>query len=326
MAKITLGFDIGSCTLKIAVLRGGSVQLETVRLPEKLVDENGVTMPNAFSDFLRRTLREHRIPKGAGALVLPQNQVICRLVTLPKMTVDQLEMNLPYEFADFIQGLPEQYFCDYALCQRLENEDEQTMPMMAAVAAKQQLESYIQMFARAGVRLKVLLPQEMALIQLAQSQGKGHDCFFVDLGQQFTRITVVSGDRVQATRQIALGGKYLDQLIADELGVDLFLAASYKAADHQNVLSLPAVAELCDRLAVEILKVVNFYQFTFRGSELAGIYLTGGGAGIAPLREAIAGAVGLPLLDPAELLPGVPEGEGADSVFAAGAAMRRDGK
>ena len=41
-------------------------------------------MPNAFSDFLRRTLREHRIPKGAGALVLPQNQVICRLVTLPK--------------------------------------------------------------------------------------------------------------------------------------------------------------------------------------------------------------------------------------------------
>ena len=28
---------------------------------------------------------------------------------------------LPYEFADFIQGVPDQYFCDYALCERGEN-------------------------------------------------------------------------------------------------------------------------------------------------------------------------------------------------------------
>lgn len=324
MAKTRLGFDVGSGSIKIAALRGNSLRLETVRLPENLADESGVTMPFTFSQFLKQTMKELRLPRGVGTLALPPSQVICRLVTMPRMTTQQLMMNLPYEFTDFIQGVPDQYFCDYALCEHTEGEDEDALPMMAAVASKQQLEGYIRMFARAGVRIKTLLPQEMALIQLVQScrrQGGGDEYFFVDLGRQHTRITVVWRDRVQATRQIALAGRHLDQVIADELGVDLFLAESYRTTNHQNVQSLPAVEELCGRLAVEILKVVNFYQFTYRASELSGIYLTGGGAMFRPLREAIAASLSLPLLDPAQLLPGLSGEDAAAGIVAAGAAI-----
>ena len=38
MGKTRLGFDIGSSSLKIAVLRGGDARIEEVRLPENLVD------------------------------------------------------------------------------------------------------------------------------------------------------------------------------------------------------------------------------------------------------------------------------------------------
>lgn len=324
MARTKLGFDIGSGSLKIAVVRGDSLRVETVRLPENLVDESGVTMPNAFSQFLKQIKKELRLPRGAGTLTLPPGQVICRLVTVPCMTTQQLMMNLPYEFADFIQGVPDQYFCDYALCEQGEDESEENVPMMAAAASKRQLEEYIRMFARAGVRLKTVLPQEMALIQLVQhcrKKGGGEEYFFVDLGQQHTRIIVVWRDRVQATRQITLGGRHMDQVIADELGVDLFLAGSYRAANHESVLSIPAVDELCGRLAVEILKVVNFYQFTYRASELPGIYLIGGGAAFTPLREAIGANLELPLLDPAELLAGLSGEEAAAGIIAAGAAM-----
>lgn len=324
MARTRLGFDVGSGSIKIAAVRGDSLRVETVRLPENLADENGVTMPNAFSQFLKQTMKELRLPQGVGTLALPPSQVICRLVTMPRMTTQQLMMNLPYEFADFIQGVPDQYLCDYALCEPGEGEDEETVPMMAAVAAKRQLEEHIRMFTRAGVRIKTLLPPEMALIQLVQrcrKKGGRDEYFFVDLGRQYTRITAVWRDRVQATRQIGLAGRHLDQVIADELGVDLFLAGSYRSANHQSVLSLPAVDELCAQLAVEILKVVNFYQFTYRASELSGIYLTGGGAMFRPLREAIAANVGLPLLDPAELLPGLGGEEAAAGIIAVGAAM-----
>ena len=322
MARIKVGFDIGGSSMKAAVVQGGGLRVETVRLPEKLMDENGITMPNAFSQFLKQTVKELRLPHGPAALALPASQVICRLVSMPEMNQEQLMMNLPYEFADFIQGAPDQYFCDYALCGKAPGDEEGTMPMMAAVASKRQLEQYIRMFARAGVRLKKLVPQEMALIELCRAQaggeGPGEYCF-VDLGHQQTRITVVAGDRVQATRRLNFGGRDMDLAIAEELGVDAFLAGTYKMGGQQSALAVPAVADVCERLAVEILKVVNFYQFTYRSSNLAGVYLVGGGAALEPLRQAIENTAGLPLLELGELLKAA-SGSAADGLFAAGAA------
>ena len=322
MGKMRLGFDLGSSSMKIAIVRqGGPVRLEEVRLPENLMDGSGtIALPHIFTQFLRQTKKELSLPRAPAALVLPPSQVICRLVTMPRMTAGQLEMNLPYEFSDFIQGVADQYHCDYALCQpsRQEEEEENGVPIMAAAAAKSTLAGYHRMFSQAGVRLKTVLPQEMALIQLTRAAEK--EFCFVDLGHQATRITVVWRDRVQATRQIALGGRSLDMAVADELGVDAFLAGTYKMENYHEIQSSPAVAELCERVAVEILKVVNFYQFTYRSSELNTICLVGGGAALPALRRAIADVVGLELLAPEDLLPAAGQGAAA-GIFAAGAAL-----
>lgn len=323
MAKIKVGFDIGGSSMKIAVAKGDSFRIETVRLPENLMDEEGITMPHAFSQFLKQTVKELRLPKGPAALALPSGQTICRLVTLPEMNTEQLLLNLPYEFADFIHGSPEQYFCDYAMCNPLPDDEEGTMTMMAAVAARARLEEYINMFARGGVRLKKLVPQEMALVELCRERDKEGgvtDFCFVDLGHRQTRITVVAGDRVQATRSLPIGGLDFDRAIAEELGIEVFLAGTYKMMGNRQALEVPAVSDLCHRLAVEILKVVNFYQFTYRSNTLEGVYLTGGGAAFEPLRQAVADTVEAALLDPAEFLT-ASEGTEADGIFAAGAAL-----
>lgn len=321
MARTRLGFDIGSSSMKVAVRQGDRLRIEQVRLPENLVDGAGnITLPHAFVQFLKQAKRELSLPRCPAALILPPSQVICRLVTMPKMTTQQLMMNLPYEFTDFIQGIADQYFCDYAVCSPGADEsEEQGIPMMAAVAAKQTLSEYVQIFTRSGIKLKTILPQEMALINLVKGRGdEAEEYCFVDLGHQSTRITVVWRDRVQATRQIALGGRNLDLAVADRLGVDAFLANTYKTSDYQNVQSDQAVIDLCDRIAVEILKVINFYQFTYRSSNLEGIYLVGGGASLPYLRKVIEDTVGLPVLSPDRLLPGAGE-QAAAGIFAAAA-------
>lgn len=322
MRGTRLGFDIGSSSLKVAVVQGETVRTEELRLPENLMEGGNIVLPHAFVQFLSQAKKDLALPRAQAALVLPPHQVICRLVTMPRMTTEQLMMNLPYEFTDFIQGAADQYYCDYAVCGPAgDGGEEQGVPMMAAVAAKQRLAEYAGMFSRAGIRLRTILPQEMALINLVQARkGGAEELCFVDLGHQHTRITVVWRDRIQATRQIALGGRNLDLAAADELGVDAFLAGTYKLTNYQNILDSAAVGDICERIAVEILKVINFYQFTYRSSSLEGIYLVGGGAALQPLRQAIENTVGLPLLEPAGLLPGAGEGA-ASAVFAAGAAI-----
>lgn len=357
MAKIKMGFDIGNNRMKIAVSRMGRLEFHDIRLPENMVENGGIVMPNTFADFLKNTRKSLKLPRGDAALVLPSEQVICRLVTMPWMTEEQLLLNLPYEFSDFIQDDTDRYFCDYAVCDALPTEEEeeafleaavsgempleeeqprelsQDITMMAAVAAKEQLYQYVRIFARAGIRLKVLLPQEMALISLVKGHLKRQgdqiqDYCFVDLGHLSTKIMVVYRDRIQATRQIAMGGRNLDAAIADSLGVEEFLANSYKLKNYQNVLESPACQEIFNRIAVEILKVINFYQFTYPDSQLHGIYLAGGGANIKPLRQIIRDTLGTELLSVEELVSqnGGEIPDCLSGIFAAGVSMAEKGE
>jgi type IV pilus assembly protein PilM len=350
MAKTKIGFDIGNSSLKVAVARNGRVSLHEVRLPEHLVENDVIVMPNAFSDFLKKTSQKLNLPKAEGALLLPASQAICRLVTMPKMTEDQLMMNLPYEFSDFIQGEPDQYTCDYALCEEetepvegaayydeeeTEAPEEQEHPeeitMMAAATSKKQVANYLRMFGAAKIPLKMLLPQEMALIELvaAYSQGKPdapREFCFIDLGQLSTRVFVVTRDRVQAVRQVPIGCRDLDMIVADELNIDVFLADAYKRKDREKVLESPRCMDLYGRISVEILKVINFYQFTFRQNQLDRIYLIGGGANIQPLCQIIMEQVGLPAFPADALIPGVDKDNELSSsgIFAAAMALAKE--
>lgn len=336
MSNVKIGFDIGNSSLKIAVERWGKLEFHEVRMPENMVENGVIAMPNAFADFLRKTRKQLKLPRAKGALVIPLQQAICRKVTMPRMTTDQLMMNLPYEFNDFIQGEPDHYFCDYALCEEAEGaEDGENvqMTLMAAAVAKSQVYEYIRMFSQAGISLKILLPQEMALIELVRNYRYSHkdapeEYCFVDLGHSSTRIIVVDRDRIQAMRHVRLGMRDLDMVIADQLNIDAFLADSYKRTNYQDILNDPRCIELYNQIAVEILKVINFYFYTDRESRLEGLYLVGGGAYIKPFCSIIQEVLQMPVYEAGSLIPA---GEGQEEncsfgIFAAGMALAEEDK
>jgi len=344
MEKTMLGFDIGSDRLKISVPTKEGMRLHEIRLPERMVEDGVVVMPNAFSDFLKQTRKELNLPRGKAALAIPSGQAICRLVTMPRMSEDQLLLNLPYEFSELIHGEPQRYYCDYAMCDSLPEEvsgggQEDRMTMMAAIISKEQSYGYVRMFAQAGIKLSLLLPQEMCLVQLALAHHRKHpdapkEYCFVDLGHTATRVAVISGDRVQAVRQIEVGGRMLNHIAAEELGVDAFLADSYKRSNYQGILEHQRCVELYNTIAVELLKVFNFYQYAFRNNNLEGIYLIGGGANIKPLRQVLTDTVAVPFYPVSDLFFGGaedgimvgPEGEAAapSGVLAASVALMRE--
>ena len=315
MNNIKTAFDIGNSSLKIAAIKQGTLNLYEVPMPEHMMEEDIIAMPNAFSAFLKKIKSQLHLPKGPAALILPPSQVICRLVKMPYMTIDQLMLNLPYEFNDFIHGETNQYFCDYAICEDENHEMEATdaelenkeLTMMAAVAEKQKIQEYIKIFASAGFSLKNILPQEMAYIQLTQRNIKNENTqkeyCFIDLGQLSSTVFIVNNDKIHATRQVHTGMRDLDFIIGDLLNIDPFLANSYKRNNYMEVLEHPRCIEVYERIAVEILKLINFYHFTYRQNQLTGIYITGGGGEIPQLIKVMEEVVGLPVLPVSELLP-----------------------
>lgn len=304
-----IGFDVGASGLKYAVKGIGGWECGFVRMPDNLIDADGnVTVPNAFSDFLKRTVKELKLPKGPAALALPHGQVSCRLCSMPEMDVSQLLINLPYEFSDFVHGGGGSYFYDYAVTPRLESDTGGHMTLMAACARKESLDRWATMFSDAGIKLKKVLPQDMALIEACWDLE--NETCFIDLGHRETRVVIISSHRVLVSRSISIGGNDIDMRIANEGNFDRHLAGVKKDSGEDDVLSLKGVSELCERIALEILKVLNFYQFTYRPeNSLETAYLIGGGANMAILVETIRKATGLRFM-------------GFDDIAGSGADMR----
>ena len=229
---------------------------------------------------------------------------------MPAMTEQQLSYNLPYEFRDFLTEEKNKYFFDYAVhgIERDENGEPREMRIFACAMLKSAVEDYRAMFRRAGFKLKVLTPAECAYESLVQGLEKragdpGADRCVLGLGHRLTRLYLFHGGLNDGLREIEMGLAQLDELIAERFGVDIHVAHSYKESNYNGVLESDYAREFYNRLAVEVMKAVNFYHYNNRERQLTELYLCGGGCAIAPLRESIAELTKLPTFSGEALLP-----------------------
>lgn len=327
MAKTILGVDIGSDSLKLALVSNGQVKKAViVPIPNSLVKEYRVVSPETMGELIRNTMREHGMRCRNAAIVLPNETVYVRSVNMPKMTVDQLVYNLPFEFRDYITDELKDYYYDYAMIStpeeitrepkpreegdepQEENEGDNSMELLAAAAPVSLIEECRSMLRKAGLRLTKAAPtvcSYIALIRALEKRGggKGEYCI-LDLGYQAIRMYMFNGDRHMVTRNLEVGLSTLDNVIADSYNVDVHLAHTYLTTNYNDCQNSEACRNAFGNIAVELMRALNFYRFSNPDSQLEDIWLCGGGAVIPSLRESIADTLDMKVHQARELVPG----------------------
>ena len=121
MAKSILGVDVGSETLKLALVVGNQVRKAVaVPMPKNLVQDGRVISTETMGELIREAMQENGIHAQAAAYVLSNESVFVRNVVMPRMTAEQLLYNIPYEFNDYITDDLKGYVFDYAMHTTLE--------------------------------------------------------------------------------------------------------------------------------------------------------------------------------------------------------------
>ena len=69
--------------------------------------------------------------------------------------------------------------------------------------------------------------------------------------------------------------------------MDVHLAHTYLQTNYEDCQSKEVCTSIFNNIAVELIRVLNFYRFSNPDSNLSDVWLCGGGAGIEPLRQAI---------------------------------------
>lgn len=312
MPNTITAFDIGESQVKIVSLSGGSVKkCQALELPDNVVSNGTVLSMDALADFLKEASPKGALARKDAAVILPDRLVFTRNVTVPPMTDAQLEYNLPFEFKDYLNQEKSRYYFDYAVQAIPKNEagEPEEMQLFACATLKSTIEDYRAMFHRAGFKLKTALPEECAFGNLAKyhakkNPGRVEDLCIVDIGHKGIRLYIFRDGHFRTRRAVDLGLWDLEQQIAAERGVDPHMAHTHLLSDYQDALTQDSSLELYNRMAVEIMKAVNFYNYNNREQTLRSVYLCGGGAAVEPLKETVTRVTGLKLSNIAELLPG----------------------
>ena len=327
MAKTILGVDIGSDSLKLALVSGEEIiNSVVVPIPNSLVKEYHVVSPETMGELIRNTMRENGIRAKNAAIVLANELVYVRSVTMPRMTADQLVYNLPFEFRDYITEELKDYVYDYAMISTLDDlkaepqaESEEAFPdteevsraemeLLAVAAPIAVVEESRDMLRKAGLKMVRAAPTVSSYISLIrhlerQGQGCGEYCI-LDLGYQAIRMYMFRGECHMVTRNLEIGLSSLDDVIADAFNIDVHLAHTYLLTNYNQCQESEACLAAFGNISVELMRALNFYRFSNPDSQLEDIWLCGGGAVIAPLRQSIAETLDMRIHQADELMPG----------------------
>ncbi len=324
MAKKTAGFDIGGRGMHIAVTgRKGIKRIVNLILPEGMVRDGRIISYDAMGDFIRESAKKQKLRVHDAAVVLPSSQCFCRRLSMPVMSHEQLMVNIPYEFRDFITAEKDAYYYDYAVIKTTSDESGmvQGLDLMAAAALKDTIEDYRHMFRRAGMKLKTVVPLEMAYGNMLSRAGVDHCHCLIDLGHYAVRLYMYNGSAFETSHTIEYGCNALDSAIAEAIHIDPFLAATYREANHDDCQSLPECMQIYQNLALEIQKAIYFFRYNSPDAELEHIHLIGGGSSIKPLRDTLVNTLSIPIANAEEIF----DVDGIDiehGLCAAGAALQ----
>jgi len=309
--KRLMGIDIGNYRMKMAVCENGVMEeFLYANVPDNMVRDDEIVSWEAMADFISETMAENNISCKDVALALPDKLAYITRIRMPLMTISQLKVNLPYEFHDYITEDMDKYFYDYSVISIDEDKEsgKKEMDLVGVAASKEIVDKYKTMFRRAGLRLVLIAPNVSAFRNIIKDheQASGlmdkKDYAVLDLGHRSIKLHFFTGGEYEITRTMEPGCEVFTDAAAEAESVEKHIAQINFETNKDDIQSSEKMADNYNMMAVEIMRVMNFYSFNHPENNLTKIYYCGGGEKIAPLISAIQDILDYELASISELI------------------------
>jgi type IV pilus assembly protein PilM len=350
--KQLIGLDIGSSSVKICELQisgKGSGQryrlqkLGMAVLPYDAIVEGDIMDSNAVANAIRQVLAEQKIKAREVAVSVSGQQVMVKKVTFPLMSPAELAESVRWEAESFFpagQGL-DAYALDFAVLE--ERPADGNMDVVLVACRKDKIEAYLSCVAMAGAK-PVLVDVDVFAIQnlheVSTAEGARDEVVaLVNVGAQFTNLTMLVGRKSMFWRDIAWGGHRFTDKLMEDWGVSRDAAERLKegvGAEGRTAEEVePSLAAISDSFADELGRTIDFFRSSFKVDRLDRILLSGGSAKVAHLPDILGERlrVAVERLDPFRAVeldersvnPTVVQDIGCSAAVAVGLALRQVG-
>jgi type IV pilus assembly protein PilM len=191
------------------------------------------------------------------------------------------------------------------------------MEVVIVAAKKELVESRVRLLEEGGFEPAVIDIDAFAVqtaFEHAYERARYGTYCIVNVGYEITSVSLICDGRPLLTRDIAVGERRFEEALGEVLGVTMEEARlRLQDRDDPDPLARHALASVVDGFVTPLERARAFLSTSEGESELDEILLSGSGAGLPGLREALAERLEIPviLLDPfhgLEVEPGVRAG------------------
>ena len=300
-SKTLVGVDIGATSIKVCQLkesRRGQLSLTRFGFqplePQTIVDRH-VMNAGALVESLNRTFSNARIRQKEVALSVSGQSVISRKITVPIMTTAELDEQIQWEAENHIPFDIKDVYVDYEILRRRPEAGQ--MDLLLVAAKREEIDDYVQIAKQARLKPLVVDIDAFTIQNVFEyNRGLPPDQTFaiINVGASQASINIISRGTSAFTRDIASGGNYLTEQIVKQIGIPYEQAEELKiqAAYAQTAGAVPpgvaqVIDQVCDTIAGEIQRSLDFFLATSGEEQISRVFLTGGTANLAQLAQAV---------------------------------------
>lgn len=273
-AKITVGLDVGSSTLKILALGAG-------RSPRSRPVINKLCMdlpaePSERSSVIRTAYETLNLPVNKVAVGLSGASVIMRVIEMPSMNNEETKQALPFEAERYLPFSMQDVVLDGCV---LGPASPKKSWVLVAACKKDYLTDRLTIIREAGLEPAVADVDALALTNSFLSDEEKRDekstCALLNIGAEYTNVVVFRGSMPYLVRDIPWGARRLFKELSESLGLT---NEQIQKAIEQSELSQEredALKSYSETLISELQLSFDYFENQF-GKPPEEVFVTGG--------------------------------------------------
>lgn len=269
---------------------------------------------------------------------LPADLLQYKNLRIPRMPLDEMRSAVEWEAKDRLKLDPGQAMVQFYAAGEVRQGEEQREEIILMAAPRPQVDEHVQVLTDCGLDPAAIdaVPSALARVLTAPASADGESAdVIIDVGYFSTKVIMLRDGRVQFLKLIDIGGRKLDEMVAQHLNLPLGDASELRrcingSGGGSSELFGSTRRETVERAVFETLRAtvgdlsrevglcLRYVSVTFRGRRPDKALLVGGEVHEQGLAQLLAEGAGI-AVEPAQPFAGIDVGDW-------GPTMNRDGR
>ncbi|HBJ1651765.1 pilus assembly protein PilM [Clostridium botulinum] len=306
-----VAFDIGSTNIKIAegTYYKGILSIEKlidIPTPAEAIIDGNIEKKELLVSILQKALNDNGINAKEGICTNNSSLIINREILIPDVKDEELDTVVRYEIQQYLPINLDDYVLQMTKIGEEFSDEGKKLEIRAIAYPEKMAKGYYDLLMDLNLKPFALDVNYNALNKLLNHIEVINNCklnieesfVFIDMGSSSLDVNIYNNGVLKFTRIIKAGGKYLDEILYENMNIPIEEIEKFKSHDidlkeeeleFQNQIIIDTLDEWIDKIE----KIIQFYKSKNFDDDINKIFIYGRTSRIKNLEQYITSKIGI---------------------------------